>query len=191
MSIEYQTEATRIKAIESDNSPLGRQERVRSIRQLSESQVETWRQIPMAALMADPEPGRLGENAYAYCDGYLPIWSSNRSDASPAVLVDLATGKLVRGVSYDEKAEQTESNRGTAQPGVPAEDADLLRLDVEELDAPKALLKLRLQQVRASVLENPDYAYHLLKRRQHIIEQFGLKNRYERPVVTLGEQAKT
>lgn len=162
-------------------SPEANAEGAQLIRDYSISQVETWRRIPMAALRADEDPGINGENSPAYWDGYLPIWSSVRSDdPAPAVLVDLETGELVRGHRYDEKNEQTEFHRGTSQPGVPAEEEDLLRIRIEELDAKALLSELFERQVRVSVLEDPTNAEWITSRRKAVIEKVGLALSYTR-----------
>ncbi len=171
----------RVSTLRQLESPQARAECAQLIRDYSVSQVETWRRIPMAALMADEDPGVNGDNAPAYWDGYLPLLSSIRpDDPAPAVLVDLETGELVRGHRYDEVNEQTEFHRGNAQPEVPAEDEDLLRIRLEELNARDLLDELIERQVRVSVLEDPVNAEWITSKRKAVIKRVSLGLPYTR-----------
>ena len=104
-----------------------RKEIIEQMKLYSESQKETWRQIPFFALEADGRSGFSDSYSVAYRNGFWRISSSVAKHGSYTVCVDLETGQLVNAFNVLE----------------PATDRDLLRILADELDASKIIEELK------------------------------------------------
>ncbi|MDD4877969.1 MAG: hypothetical protein PHO02_02950 [Candidatus Nanoarchaeia archaeon] len=69
---------------------------IEGIKEYSESQMDTWREIPSLALEADGRTGFSDSLALAYYDGYWRIESSIGRQGYYSVFVELETGSLVK-----------------------------------------------------------------------------------------------
>lgn len=136
----------------------------RKVREISESQVSLWQKVPYLALQADGRTGYLDQYSRAYLQGYWAIESSIQG-SSYAVYVDLETGSLRNGYA----------------PQLAAVDKEIVRINLNELDAETVTRQLR------ELAKQPINAlfYNQLVRanwRKVVAAQLGLEsNVYKRP----------
>lgn len=119
-----------------------RREYIQGIRDYSEGQIDVWSQVPYLTLMT--HPGMSSGNTVPACAlGFWPIESSGYRNGSIAVWVDLESGALIKGCPFNNDHAIRWLQRGLPQDFTPADDADVLKIDIEELDASAIVARAR------------------------------------------------